>query len=737
MKLILFIIFLFSLIIHPYSLLTEEISKPRVALVLSGGGAKGLAHIGVLKVLEDMGIKPDIITGTSMGSVVGGLYAIGYSAREIEKITLSQDWDEMLLDKISRRSISIEEKNDFEKYVGSFPIEKFHIKLPKGLVTGQNVSALISRLTLSAHHINDFNELLIPFRCIATDIETGEEVVFSKGFLPDAIRASMSIPSAFTPVVVNDRLLIDGGLVRNLPASVAREMGADIVIGVDVGNLLKDRDELTSLMKIMEQSMGLQSIATTIEERKLCDILILPDMQKYGMLSFTNIDSLIAKGEEAALSKKDELAALAEMLKKYTQEYTHLPILKMDSVYVNDVKIIGLNKVSKNLIIGKLNLKENVWINPEKIDTAIERLYGSNYFERVTYQLEPANLGVILKIIVIEKTDDLFRFGFHYDSDLKSSVLLNLTYRNKLIEGSRLTLDLNLSENVGYRAAYFIHTGWKPGFGFGISSSMDNLDALIYDETESLRATYDYSKIVNSAELRTIFSNSFSLGIGFKYESTRLKARIIPLEYENFINDSEWFNDFNYFSYLFIDTLDRFVFPHKGVRLYSEANFIRNCPDKKNEITDDLLLRFSLEFQKTAPLSSKFTVTSKYWLGSISGENHIVDQEFYLGGMTSFRQGLFPLMGTNFMKIDGRNAQALLAGFQYELMSNHFIILKANMGEVAHNPEDLFNFAEMNYGIGLTYGILFPFGPIDLTIIKNPVDGETTSFLNIGYSFYQ
>ncbi len=225
-----------------FQTLAQEPSKrPKVGLVLSGGGAKGLAHIGVLRAMEKAGLTPDYITGTSMGSIVGGLYAIGYSADEIDSIVSTVDWDELLTNEIPLSDIAIEEKEYYGRYIAELPIEGVKVSLPKGLIEGQKLTELLTRLTRPAHGISDFSKFPIPFACVAANIETGLPEVLNKGFLPEAIRASMSIPTVFTPIEIDDKLLVDGGLVRNFPVQEVLDMGADIVIGVFVSSDLESK----------------------------------------------------------------------------------------------------------------------------------------------------------------------------------------------------------------------------------------------------------------------------------------------------------------------------------------------------------------------------------------------------------------------------------------------------------------------------------------------------------------
>ena len=537
-----FLMLLFSLIF------AEEIQqRPKIGLTLSGGSARSIAHIGVLKVLEEAGIKVDYITGTSMGSIVGGLYAIGYSPAELEEIILSQNWDEILLDEISLRSISIEEKDDWSKYIGSFPIADGKINLPAGLVAGQQVHSLINKLCISVHHIEDFSKLPIPFLCIATDIETGEAVILKDGFLPDAIRASMSIPSVFAPIEIEGQLLVDGGLIRNFPVSDAIAMGADIVIGVDVGTPLYTKKQLNSLVKIMNQAISFQSVESTLHERELCKILIEPSVDDYTIMDFNKAAALIALGEEAGRKMLPELLKLQSSLKQFPVRPEIIPLTDISLLYIKNVHIQGLRHVSRNLVLGKLGIKKNSWIATSKLQQAVDRVYGSQYFEKVSYKLEPVQNGVDLFVRVVEKSSSNLNFGFHYDNDMKASVLINTTFRNKLIMGSKLSISMELSENSAYETSYFVHAGWKPGFGFGLSYRGTEFKVPIYEGSQKV-GIYNYSTTTSNFDIQTIFSNSFTVGGGLEFRSTALNPDVINPDWTDTKVD---YQSFSYRGYYF------------------------------------------------------------------------------------------------------------------------------------------------------------------------------------------
>ncbi|MBN2288740.1 MAG: patatin-like phospholipase family protein [Candidatus Glassbacteria bacterium] len=705
--------------------------RPKIGLVLSGGGARGLAHIGVLKVLEEAGIEVDYIAGTSMGGIIGGLYAIGYDAARIEEIALGQDWNELLTDKIPRTSMSIIEKKEEGRYVGALPIRKGKIELPGGLVAGQKISILLSRLTLQVHHADDFRAFPIPFLCIATDLETGGAVVLDKGFLPDALRASMSIPSVFTPVQIDGRLLVDGGLVRNLPASDVRKMGADIVIGVDVGTPLYSKKELGSLVKVLEQSVNFRGAASTEEQQKLCDILIKPDLTGYSSTSFNSGDSLITKGERYARRMLPELQALADSLKKYPEKTdSPKPLKPVSSFYLAELEIEGLQKVSRRLLLGNLQLKVPSVVTADELEQAIDRAYGTHFFERITYRVEPSPQGTRLVLRVIEQTANQFRFGFNYDSNLKAAILLNTTFRNLLAQGSKLSLSTRLSDNPVIEGSYFVHTAWKPGVGLRVEMLYNALDVLTYRESGGVEANFDYSSFETSLLLETIFSNSVALGAGARYHYSSLDIVIAPEGWEG-----GQYSLLSFLAYLRFDTLNRAVYQTRGVSLYAEAILVTDLLGSAEVRSHEAFQKYTLTCDGAVPVSRRVSILGSFYGGFSTTDQMPSDHFYFLGGAYPYLNRAFPFMGLKFMERLGSCALVLQTGVQVEFRKNQFLILRGNTGETALDFNDLFDRQGILTGLGLTYGWLSPVGPMEYTVMWGSEHKDLLSHVNIGYRF--
>lgn len=338
------LILVFSTVFVQKSQAQDTIKRPKIGLVLTGGGAKGFAHIGVLKVLEEAGIKIDYIGGTSMGSVVGGLYAAGYNARQLDSIFSTTNFDELLNDYIPRSYKSFYEKRNGEVYALSLPFRKFNVGVPIALSKGLYNYCLLSQLTNHVQHVRDFSQLPIPFVCIATDIESGQQVVLNKGFLAQALLASSAFPTLFSPVEMDGKILIDGGITNNYPVEEVRKMGADYIIGVDVQDGLKDRNNLREATRILLQISNLQVIEGMKDKIKRTDLYIKPEVDQYSVISFEKGKEIVLKGEEATFSFCDQISELAQ---KQQTPYVKTSLKIADSIQVERITIPTLKNYTR------------------------------------------------------------------------------------------------------------------------------------------------------------------------------------------------------------------------------------------------------------------------------------------------------------------------------------------------------------------------------------------------------
>jgi NTE family protein len=706
--------------------------RPKVGLVLSGGGAKGLAHIGVLKVLEEAGIKVDYIAGTSMGSLVGALYAIGYNASQIDDIARNMDWNDMMSDEVSRRNISIEEKDQDGKYAAQFPFKNGKVSLPKGLISGNKISAMLSYLTWSVHTVNDFNKLPIPFRCIATDITTVQPVVLNKGFLPDALRASMAIPSYFTPMEIDGRLLVDGGVVRNFPVQDVKEMGADIVIGVDVTAGLLQRDEIRSVFAIMDQASTYSIALSNAMQRKMCNIIIEPEIDNFNAFSYSSADSIIKLGEIAASKQFERLKRLADSLNRWP-DYDRKAVNPRSRTFipVNRIVIEGLDKVADHVVLSNLDIKEGDSVDQRKLRFGVERVYGTQFFESVSYKIVPDSVSNTLVIMVKEQTLSYFKFGFNYTNQFKSAILLNATFRNLLGEGSRLLADIRLSENPAFKIHYSIHTRWKPNIGFSTKLTYNIYDANYYDEAGAKITQFNYRNLVAETELQSALSNPLLLGAGITYRDQVLKAQYAPYDSMG-IHLNSWRA---YFRAQF-DSYDRTVFPRSGRRLNLRfSKYFEGSENPGSTAWNHHFWEGYIIFDRIYPLHPQVSLTTSLSAGFVYDKHiHPLDQ-FYLGGDNRFDTKIIPFPGLPFMGVRSPGYWLMKGGLQFEAWPDKFFYFSFGAANPQIDRHDLLKGGTVIYGVETGAGFKSIIGPVYITIGSNTRTNSLDTKINVGFVF--
>jgi len=398
--------------------------RPTIGVVLSGGGARGAAHIGVLKYLEAHQIPVDIITGTSFGAIVGGLYASGMSADEIETAMLGMDWEHALTDDVSRadRGLQRKRREDTFSIPGSPGIRNGELVIPSGAIQGQNVVLALQKLTSHVAHVRDFDELPIRFRALATDIVNGEAVILKEGELALALRASMGVPAIFAPIEIDGRLLVDGGVTNNLPVDVAKWMGADVVIAVDITSPMLDRPDVSNILTITDQLTRLLVVKNTAAQRLRLngdDVLIIPELSSVSAVDFNDAGPAIKLGFDAALSHADQLRVLEQPVREWASKKPEPSFGRLAGVEVKNLSSLG-----DAVILDQVTVKVGDPVNLEAIADDMNRIHGIGQFELVSYQLNETPEGEVLEIIAQEKRwgPNYLHFGlslnseFHHDS---------------------------------------------------------------------------------------------------------------------------------------------------------------------------------------------------------------------------------------------------------------------------------------------------------------------------------
>ena len=426
--------------------------KPKVVLVLSGGGAKGLAHIPLLQALDSLHIVPDLIVGNSMGSVIGGMYAMGYSGDSIQKITKNIDWDKLLGGNMSVKSVSVEEKSEFQRYLVGIGIKDGKPTSVSSLLNDQYLREFLTELTFPVYNIKDFDNLSIPFRAMATDVVFGKEVILSKGNLAFAMRSSMSLPAVFKTMPYEKTLLVDGGVMNNFPTDIAKKMGADIIIGSDVGGGMEPIDKLDSFIAVLMQTSMFPSNIKDPENRKLCDILVdhLPNL-RFSTTDFTKSNEIYKDGTIATNLNLDALAALAEKLKGFKQRTHELPTVSTEFV-IDTIVYKNISKENLPLVIARTNIKTQTKYTTKDLTAGINGAMGTNLFNQITYSYfvhDGDKLGLLLNGLEFPKNQ--VNASLHYDTYRGVGLILNYNARNVLAESSRLIATADIAEQPKIR----------------------------------------------------------------------------------------------------------------------------------------------------------------------------------------------------------------------------------------------------------------------------------------------
>jgi len=711
--------------------------RPKIGLVLSGGGAKGLAHIGVLKVIEEAGIKIDYIGGTSMGAIIGGLYASGYNAQQLDSIFNNTDYDAVIQDFIPRSSKNFYEKGNDERYALTLPFNKFKLGIPSALSKGLYNYNMITRLTHNVRHIRDFNQLPIPFLCIATDIENGQEVVLDKGFLAQSILASGAFPSLYSPVIIEGKYLIDGGVVNNYPAEEIKKLGADIIIGVDVQDDLKDREFLRDATRILVQISNLQMIKKMQEKKELTDVYIKPDVGEYSVISFDKGVEIIEKGEIATNSVKKQLLPFSTNYKK--------PPLKevkteSDSLLIKSINPSRLENYTRSYVVGKINFKPGAKVTYFKLKQGIENLNASQSFGSIHYTLDKDKEGDRLNIGLTENPNKtLLRFGLHYDGLYKSALLINLTQKKILFKNDVISGDLVLGDNFRYYLDYYIDNGFHWSFGlksrlnqFNRNITSDFSDGVLFTDSNISTLNIDFIDFTNQVYMQTLFVQKFLVGGGFEYK--RLK-----IESETLQNSTALFENSDYsslFGYLKFDSLDNKYFPKSGWSFNGDVQYYLYSTDYTNSFS-----RFSIvkaDFSIAQRLFKKTTLIIQSEGGFSVGEETVPFFNFVLGGYGFYAVNNFrPFYGYDFLSLAGNSYVKALFQVDVEIFKRNHLNMFANFSNIGNNifenNEWLDRPAFSGYGFG--YGMETVIGPLEIKHSWSPETKDHHTWFGIGFWF--
>lgn len=705
--------------------------KPKVGLVLSGGGVKGISHIGVIKVIEELGIEVDYIGGSSIGSIVGSLYATGYSSDSLIEIAHALDWIGVFTDRVHPSYLSMQNKHEQDRYLMSFPAKGFKLQLPTGLSSGQFFSEVFSDLMWPYLTVSDFSKLPIPFLCVATNFDDAKPVVFDHGYLPDAIRASMSIPSVFSPVYMDSMYLIDGSVSDNFPVEAVKAKDMDIIIGVSLGDHSDEPHKPGSLGSVVFQTTFVQSRNVKKQNEALCDILITPEFNGIGGMSFNNTDSLIAIGEQSARKHIKELRALAQKLEAFKEPTSHAVTHANEYYSIDDIDFEGIEFTNKNVLRGFLALEIPGKLNKQTVSKAIKRAYGSMLYSRITYRIESDGFSTKLVISVEEKLPQIFQFGAHYNSDFKAGIVVNFTQKYQL--GEKLltfSADAVVSAYQHYKVENLFYLGnfIQPKFNWiphlGVSFTYQNYTPYIYDSVDNIESNFHH---IQSSPKMFFFHNLGNNAIGQFGVNYQYSAHGSSLVYntisDTIINSIRIFADINYNSF------DSKYMPKSGMKVNAKFEYgsIINLPNSQ-------FYKYNFSYKHAIKLFEKFSIIPEVNASIIRG-NHIAwDNHLFFGGInkTNTDFAIIPFMGYTFMEVRTENAFVLGSDFQFNMFGNHYLNAKFNIAEIAVAQNDLFNDSKFIYGAGISYTFKSLIGPLSVTVMKAN-ERNFQLYLNLGF----
>ena len=691
----------------------DTLPKPLVALVLGGGSAKGLSHIGVIQLLEEIGIRPDLIVGTSMGSIVGGLYSIGYSVNELEEIALTTDWLRYFSNENDYCYSTMEEKNDYGDYMYSIPVEKGKPEITHGLIYSHELDLYLARLTFPAVRYTSFDSFPIRFRAIATDVIKGEEYVFDNGPLSLAIRSSMSLPAIFYPVIHGDKLLIDGGVLDNFGVEHAIKNGADIIIGSNLNEKFGERD-IGSLSRFITHIIMFNSRKKLDIYRDSVDVLIEPPT--YDMAArFDKASELIEIGYIEAYQHKEKLMAIAEILKKFEKPGEEKPNKRVRAVAVSDIEINGVSNVNvKNeyLFILRKNLGKHV--NPEILERKINELYGTGQYEYINYFLEKTTEHEYKLILnFLETSSNMLQVGIHYNEQASIGLILGFQSRNYLMSGSKFNITGRVSNFPGidqHFSKYFLRNanhGFKQKFSW------------IYDKLpvyEGRNKRNEYTRnILNTGLYYIYFPNRkqmFEAGYQFNLKVNR---QLFTTDDELFTKSTARRNT-ALINYYFNNTDKRFN-PESGNKLkvslglnFSGNVEITNADQSKNSTKLTPYPEMSLAWNNYYQLGDKTILENSLFLEFINYTHQEPAALFdnALGGAIPDNHYQIPFLGlpSNFIV---SSVKAIIGiALRYEIAPKVNLKLLANYA--------IINEWKDYSGAGLAMDIDLPIGPLSLGI---------------------
>ncbi|AZA76294.1 patatin [Chryseobacterium sp. G0186] len=758
----------------------QNITKDtKFGLALSGGGAKGFAHIGILKMIDSLGIKVDYITGTSMGGILGGLYGMGYNADQLKKTIYKVDWNRILSNKIPYNKVNISEKDEYDKYILEFPVVKGIPTLPSSYIEGQYMGEVLNTLTFNAKHINDFSQLRIPVELTSSDIENGGLIMQKKGSLPLAIRSTLAIPAAFAPVYIDGKLLVDGGLDRNYPANEVRQMGADFVIGGYTGFRLFTKKEIENPMKMIYQTHAIRSVEDFKHQKALSNILVdfVDPLGDITTKDFARYRKIIKIGEMEAKRHLPEFVALAEAQRKLGIKYEHemieevkLPTTKFTFNEENGTPLT--DPVEVDVIKRELRLSEGKYYDVKTVNEAIDRVFGMRQYEKVYYTYTRDGEGLIMNIFVKKVKKGAFKLALHYDTEQSVGIIVNYTYRNILANRSRFLATIDISERFKARVAYqrFLGSGdhwWLDLEAKIVHLKSNDLTFRVFSLDEDYNTRFPnhmYRNITGKIALNYNITPNAFISLGTEFSTERMYSLLDKVDQAKFDNYSKkLYNHSNFNTFLKFEqnNLNKKYYFTKGNHLQVSTRFYYGNqyqlydletvqpllypllnPKDSYYYEPQNLVSFTLNENFAHPITRRLAVKANLFLGTSFGAQRedqvpylFLNQKYNLGGSEYNYDLLNPeFNGLRQKELPMTSVAKVGLSLQYRMMKKLYLSPSFTYGKVSDEFSPFNNSYEMfGYGVNLGYESLL--GPINLNISRNNQLDFSRIYFSIGFKF--
>jgi NTE family protein len=677
---------------------------PKVGLALSGGGARGLAHIGVLEVLEEAGVPVDVIAGTSMGSIVGGLYSAGYRTEQIRGMVSQVDWQDAFSSTPARDLLSFSQKEESQRPMLEVGLDGSGVKLPSGLLSGYKLTVLLTRLTLPVAGVEDFDRLATPFRAVATDLVSGEAVVLGRGSLGMAMRASMSLPGVFPPFELDGRLLIDGGVVQNLPVQTVKDMGAGLTVAVNVSTPLRTRENLQNVLQVMDQTISLQMVLSTQAQAKQADLLIEPDLEGFSNSDFEKAEELRLRGRRAALAALPQILALLERRGVALAQPQRPGLTQITKIVVGGVRVQG-PQAYWGEVERLAPLHEGQEVSTDQLDKAAQKIYGQGMFQSVSYRLIPMDDGRSQVVFILDEKNYgkyVSKFGMYLEGTTErsniASFYLNFRQPNILFTGSYAELDMQAGRTLGGAARLMLPNRPWDGLFFQPEGFYYSTTHNIY-ANKDIRAEYMQNSGGINLEVGQELGTWGQLRLGYvlRLDSASPRIATVPVPEESDLVSAAR-------AVLRTDTLDRFPYPRRGFK--SELTALRALSYLGSDID---FTRITWEGSWVWPLGPAGYLIPNWTLATSLDQSPSFTQTMFLGGYPG-------LLGTVSDEFRGQEIMRVQLMHRFPLSENMHWLTAVNMGSASDSVDQVLQPDRWFWGGGTGLGLATPLGPVELLV---------------------